>query len=80
MDSHHLGRGRGGRPEKVLQKFKQKTLIIGITTDILCPLHEQEFLAEYIPNSKLLKIDSPYGHDGFITEAPKISKALREWL
>src|SRR5215831_3578129 len=34
MDSHHLGRNRGGRPEMVLQKFKQKTLIIGITTDI----------------------------------------------
>jgi homoserine O-acetyltransferase len=80
MDSHHLGRNRGGKPETVLQKFKQKTLIIGITTDILCPLHEQEFLAEYIPNSTLIKIDSPYGHDGFITEATKISKALRDWL
>ena len=80
MDSHHLGRGRGGKPEKILQKFKQKTLIIGITTDILCPLHEQEFLAEHIPNSTLIKIDSPYGHDGFITEATKISKALRDWL
>jgi len=80
MDSHHLGRGRGGKPEKVLKIFKQKTLIIGITTDILCPLHEQEFLAEHIPNSTLLKIDSPYGHDGFITESAKISKALAEWL
>ena len=80
MDSHHLGRGRGGRPEKVLQEFKQKTLIIGITTDILCPLHEQEFLAEHISNSTLIKIDSPYGHDGFITEATKISKALKDWL
>lgn len=80
MDSHHLGRARGGKPEVVLQKFKQKALIIGITTDILCPLHEQEFLAEFIPNSTLITIDSPYGHDGFITEATKISNALREWL
>jgi homoserine O-acetyltransferase len=80
MDSHHLGRGRGGKPEKVLQSFRQKTLIVGITTDILCPLHEQEFLAEHIPNSTLRKIDSPYGHDGFITEATKISQAIKEWL
>jgi homoserine O-acetyltransferase len=80
MDSHHLGRRRGGKPEKVLQNFKQKTLIIGIATDILCPLREQEFLAEHIPNSTLLKIDSPYGHDGFITEATKISQAIKEWL
>ncbi len=80
MDSHHLGRGRGGDTETVLKKFKQKTLIIGIDSDILCPLHEQELLAENIPNSTLIKIDSPYGHDGFITEAVKISKALGEWL
>lgn len=80
MDSHHLGRGRGGHTEPILQGFKQKTLIIGISSDILCPLHEQEFLAEHIPDSTLIEIDSPYGHDGFITEAVKISKALREWL
>jgi homoserine O-acetyltransferase len=80
MDSHHLGRGRGGHTESVLKAFKQKTLIIGIDSDILCPLHEQEFLTENIPGSTLIKIDSPYGHDGFITEAAKISKALFEWL
>ena len=80
MDSHHLGRGRGGNADKVLQNFKQKTLIMGIDSDILCPLHEQELLAKNIPNSTLIKIDSLYGHDGFITEAAKISKALAEWI
>lgn len=80
MDSHHLGRGRGGSAKKVLQDLPQRALIIGITSDILCPLHEQELLAENIPNSTLITIDSPYGHDGFITEAEKISKALHEWL
>ena len=80
MDSHHLGRARGGHAEKVLQSLDQKTLIIGIDSDILCPLHEQELLASSIRNSALVKIDSPYGHDGFITEAMKISKALAEWL
>jgi len=80
MDSHHLGRGRGGNAKTVLKGFNQKTLIIGIDSDILCPLHEQELLVENIPNSTLITIDSPYGHDGFITEATKISKALAEWL
>ena len=80
MDSHHLGRGRGGKTEPILNTFKQKTLIIGIGSDILCPLHEQEFLAGNIRNSKLVTIDSPYGHDGFITEAQKISNALADWL
>jgi homoserine O-acetyltransferase/O-succinyltransferase len=80
MDSHHIARGRNGKTENVLQQIKQKTLIIGISTDILCPLREQEFLAAHIPHATLVKIDSPYGHDGFITEAEKISEALRDWL
>lgn len=80
MDSHHIGRRRGGKVEVVLQTLRQKTLIIGINSDILCPLHEQELLAQNIRNSTLIQIDSPYGHDGFITEAEKISKALRNWL
>ncbi|HEY2722149.1 MAG TPA: homoserine O-acetyltransferase [Chitinophagaceae bacterium] len=80
MDSHHLGRSRGGNVKSILQKFKQKTLIIGINSDILCPLREQELLADNISNSTLVKIDSPYGHDGFITEAAKISKIVEEWL
>jgi homoserine O-acetyltransferase len=80
MDSHNISRGRGGDPKKVLQTIQQKTLIIGISSDILCPLHEQELLAENIPNSNLVEIDSPFGHDGFITEADKISNELSRWM
>lgn len=80
MDSHHIGRGRGGDVEDVLKTIKQKTLIIGISSDILCPLHEQEHMAEHIANSSLVQIDSIYGHDGFIVEAEKISEALKNWL
>jgi len=80
MDSHNISRGRGGKPGDILKTIKQKTLIIGISSDILCPLREQEFLAQHIPDSTLVEIDSPYGHDGFITEAEKISKHLKEWL
>jgi homoserine O-acetyltransferase len=80
MDSHNISRGRGGKPGDILKTIKQKTLIIGISSDILCPLQEQEFLARHIPNATLIEIGSPYGHDGFITEAEKISKHLEEWL
>ncbi len=79
MDSHNLARGRGTL-EQVLQNIHQPTLIIGITTDILCPLHEQQDLQKYIPNSKLVEIDSSYGHDGFLIEKEKISDSLRKWL
>ena len=80
MDSHHLGRGRGGNLEAVLKTIAQRTLIIGINSDILCPLTEQYFLAKHIPDSSIIEIDSDYGHDGFMVESKIISQHLAEWL
>jgi homoserine O-acetyltransferase len=80
MDSHHLGRGRGGDLIKVLQSIQQPTLIIGIRSDILCPLDEQRFMADHIPDTRFIEIDSAYGHDGFIIETAQITKFLGEWL
>jgi homoserine O-acetyltransferase len=80
MDSHQIARGRGGDLMKVLATIIQRTLIVGITSDILCPLAEQEFLSAHIPNSELVKIDSLYGHDGFMVETEKIGACLQKWL
>lgn len=80
MDSHHIARGRGGKLEPVLQSIHQRTLIIGISSDILCPLVEQEFLAKHIPDTSLIEIDSSYGHDGFMVENQLISQHLEKWL
>jgi homoserine O-acetyltransferase/O-succinyltransferase len=80
MDSHHIGRGRGGNVDIVLKQITQKTLIIGITSDILCPLEEQRHIQKQLPNSSLVEIDSAYGHDGFMVEVEKISLHLSNWL
>jgi homoserine O-acetyltransferase len=80
MDTHHLGRGRGGDVEKLLQGIHQKTLLIGISSDILCPLEEQRHMQAHLPNATLVEIDSAYGHDGFMVEAGKISQTLAAWL
>ena len=80
MDSHNIARGRGGKVASVLKNLSQRTLIIGISSDILCPLVEQEMLASYIPNSVLVVIDSDYGHDGFMVESGVISRHLESWL
>jgi homoserine O-acetyltransferase/O-succinyltransferase len=80
MDSHNIARNRGGDLKKALNSIRQRTLIVGITSDILCPLAEQEFLADHIPNSKLVRIDSLYGHDGFMVETEKIGNCLKEWM
>ncbi|AXY76114.1 homoserine O-acetyltransferase [Paraflavitalea soli] len=80
LDTHHLGRGRGGDAEKILQGIRQKTLLIGISSDILCPLEEQRHMQAHLPNATLVEIDSAYGHDGFMVEAGKISQCLQTWL
>lgn len=80
MDTHHLGRGRRGDLIKALNSIQQPVLIMGIRSDILCPLDEQRFMKEYMPNATLVEIDSTYGHDGFIIETVQISHHLSSWL
>ncbi|QHL87514.1 homoserine O-acetyltransferase [Nibribacter ruber] len=80
MDSHHLGRGRGGNLADVLQQIHQKTLVIGISSDVLCPVQEQKFIAQHVPNAQYVEIESDYGHDGFIIEGERITQALQAWL
>lgn len=80
MDSHHIGRGRGGNTELILKDIIQKTLLIGINSDILCPIAEQQFLNRHLPNANLIVIDSNYGHDGFMVETTIISQHLANWL
>lgn len=80
MDTHNLARGRNKTAEELLQTILQRTLIIGIETDILCPLHEQQYLSQYMPQAELVIIHSEYGHDGFLTERKHIEIHLKRWL
>jgi homoserine O-acetyltransferase len=77
MDSHNLGRGRGGMAN-ALSGISTKTIIIGISSDTLCPLPEQKFLSEHLPHSSFFTIDSPYGHDGFLIEGEKIAALIEK--
>ena len=80
MDSHHLARKRGGDLIATLEGIKIPTLIIGINSDILCPLDEQRFMENHMPDATLVAIDSLYGHDGFIIETVQITNLLKSWL
>ncbi|HZE83406.1 MAG TPA: homoserine O-acetyltransferase, partial [Puia sp.] len=80
MDSHQLARGRKGGLEEILCGIQQPTLIIGIGSDILCPLEEQRFMAGHMPDARLSEIDSAYGHDGFMVEGAKIAALLGGWM
>lgn len=76
MDSHHVGRNRES-VSAALGKITAKTIVIGISSDILFPVCEQEFLAKQIPNADYVCIDSLYGHDGFLTEIEKLDVVIR---
>lgn len=80
MDSHHLARKRGGDLIQVLQQMQLPTCIIGIKSDILCPIDEQQFMASHMPNAQLSIIDSTFGHDGFIIETAQITEILKPFL
>lgn len=80
MDTHNLSRNRHGELPTILSTIRAKTLIIGIESDILCPISEQEFLATGIPNASFKKIRSLYGHDGFLVETTQIANCINYWL
>jgi homoserine O-acetyltransferase len=79
MDSHNIGRGRGGTDE-ALRIIKARTLAIGIKSDILFPVEEQEYLAAHIHGGKFKLIDSPFGHDGFLLEFQQIQDHIAEFM
>jgi homoserine O-acetyltransferase len=75
MDSHHLGRGRGS-VAAALASIRARTLVLGISSDVLFPLVEQRTLAEGIAGAVYGELDSSFGHDGFLLETAKITQAL----
>jgi homoserine O-acetyltransferase len=79
MDSHDVGRGRGGI-EQALGQIRAKTMVVGIESDFLFPLLEQQFLAREIPGAFLKVLNSKYGHDGFLIEYEILTEILGEFL
>ena len=75
-----MGLGRGG-VEEALRSCPVPCVIGGVTTDRLYPLRQQEELAALLPGADpLVVIDSPAGHDGFLTEADVVGPMLERTL
>jgi homoserine O-acetyltransferase len=80
MDSHDIGRGRGG-VRAALRRVTARTLVAGVGSDRLYPLHQQAELAAGITTADDLRvIESPYGHDGFLIEVGQVAALVRELL
>jgi homoserine O-acetyltransferase/O-succinyltransferase len=78
MDNHNVGRGRGPAAE-LLRRITAKTLVVGIQSDILYQVSEQQYLAEKIECSQLAVLHSDYGHDGFLVEFEQMNEALKNF-
>ena len=80
MDSHDVARGRGKYPH-VLRDVAQPTLVLGISSDVLYPLHEQQELAIHLANCRgFHAIDSDEGHDGFLLEQDAVTRHVTAFL
>jgi homoserine O-acetyltransferase len=80
MDSHDVGRGRGG-VAAALTRVTARTVVAGIDSDRLYPLHQQQELADGIAGCDGLQVvTSLHGHDGFLVEADQVGALARALL
>lgn len=73
LDSHDLSRGRADSIPEALSMIQQPTLVLGIRSDGLYTLSEQEQIARCVPNAKLREIMSHDGHDAFLIESHQLN-------
>ena len=77
MNSHDVGRGRGG-VAAALATITIPVIVVAIDTDRLFPPRLQEEIVELTPTAEpLVTISSPFGHDGFLIEVEEVANVLR---
>ncbi|WP_298349049.1 homoserine O-acetyltransferase [Ferrimicrobium sp.] len=80
MNHHDVGRDRGGVLQ-ALRRVKARVTVIGISSDRLFPVGQQQAIAEALPTCDgLYIVDSNIGHDGFLVEVKAIGEIIRTAL
>lgn len=83
LDLFDLGRGYGGY-EAAVARIKAELLVVGVTSDILYPCHQQRELVEDVCKQGGLahytEIESPWGHDAFLIEFEKLDPIISAFL
>lgn len=83
MSSHDVGRGRGGTVE-ALRRATATALVLGIDSDRLFPVPDQQHIAAHLPGNidgtEPTVISSPFGHDGFLIEDSLVGTQLTRLL
>ena len=55
----------------------RRTTVVGINSDRLYPLEQQEHVAGHVPGARLVTVPSRYGHDGFLVETAAVAGVAR---
>lgn len=77
--SHDVARGYGSVAEALGRLSSVNTVIAAVSSDRLYLPEQSEQLATLIPGvSQVHYIDSPIGHDGFLTDANQLAEVLAE--
>ena len=83
MSSHDISRDRGSI-EEALSRVTAKALVLGIDSDRLFPVPDQETIAAGVATSisgpSPVIIESPFGHDGFLIEHELVGAQLSRLL
>jgi homoserine O-acetyltransferase len=76
--------GNGSVFEGLKRIRVERALVIGVSTDILFPLEQQEQIAEGLRAAgaevKFVALDSPQGHDAFLVDIENYSRAIGGFL
>ena len=75
LDSHNVGRGRGG-VQKALSQIQAPCTVVAVDTDQIFPPEEGKVWSAWIPDAEFIEISSDFGHDGFLLEIAKLSAII----
>ena len=78
MDSHDLGRGRGG-VVAALEQIEAKVLAIGVNSDLLFLPEETQFISQKVKRGTYKEINSTAGHDAFLIEFEQLTYFLKSF-
>ena len=78
MDSHDLGRGRGGI-EDALKTIQAQVLAVGVNSDLLFLAEEARFLSQKVRTGSYGEIVSTAGHDAFLIEFAQLSSLIKKF-
>lgn len=79
MDTHDIGRGRGG-VTAALERLKNiPSLFVGVNSDVLYTAAEVREMAR-IAQGRYAEIRSPHGHDAFLIETDQVERILADFV